>query len=182
MGSKSGKNNLKLFALTVVLFFPTLAHADIIWPELALVATKTTTIILIFAGFLIEWPFIKWVTQLSWSKAIIPLVICNLVSATVGVIIIALGGLIFQFALHLIYQLMGLHNIGTFNPFGIAAATLFVAAITALVEYGVLILWFKTKKSLKNYGILLIGQALSVTLVTMQMTGVLNLGITYFKF
>lgn len=180
MESKTEKNNLTLFALTFAFLFPTSVYADIIWPELALVATKSTTIILIIAGLLIEWPFIKWVTQLSWGKAIVPLIVCNVVSATVGAIFVALGGLIFQLTLHLMYYLLGLDNIGTFNPFGVGAATLFVAAVTALVEYAVLILWFKTKKSLKNYGILLVAQILSVTLAMMQMTGILNLGKTYF--
>lgn len=179
MGSKSEKIGLTLLGLLFIFLFPTLAHADIIWPELEIVSTKLTTLIIVVVGLLIEWPFIKWVTQLSWKKAILPLIVCNVVSATIGTFFVALGGFIFQYVLYLIYELMGLHGIGTFNPFGIAAATLFVAAATALVEYVVLILWFNTKNSLKNYGILLIAQILSVSLATMQMTGILKLGLIF---
>lgn len=49
---------------------------------------------LIGLSLLVEWPAIKIVTNLSWSKSIIPLIVCNTFSALIGTILIPLGGYI----------------------------------------------------------------------------------------
>lgn len=88
-------------------------RANMMWPELLLTMHYYKNVWLIGVAFLIEWPAIKVVTNLSWSKSIIPLVVCNLFSAAVGAVLIPLGGYVNFIFWKIIYDKFGFASHGT---------------------------------------------------------------------
>ncbi len=161
--------NSKLLFLAICLL-PSTAKANVVWPELIISSHYLASIGLISLGLLIEWPFIKWITNLTWLRALIPLFICNLVSMSIGQLIVIFGGLFFQLILQLIYDVIS-PDIGTFNTFGWIAAGFFTALVTAFFEWLALILIprFNVQASLKSFTLLLLANILSVGVTLMHL-------------
>jgi hypothetical protein len=89
------------------------ATAGMVWPALYL-ETRIFTWWTIGLGLLIEFFFVRWLFALSVRKAVIATTVANGVSALVGVPLIPLAGIVWEFFPEMIY--MGPLHLGTFNP------------------------------------------------------------------
>jgi len=114
----------------------------------------------IATGLLIEWPFAKAVTGRTWVKSIAPTVIANVASSLVGVLAIPSIGALWEIGPgDVIDRRFGLP---TFNGVSWAVTIIIVIALNLVVEGVVLARWFHAKVSVKNAGLLLVANALSV--------------------
>jgi len=68
-------------------------HADVIWPSVYIVSGRFS-IPVIISGLLIEIGFVKYFTKVGWIKTIVVTTVMNAISATVGVILILITGLV----------------------------------------------------------------------------------------
>jgi hypothetical protein len=60
--------------------------ANLIWPA-TIYLLGFEAIIPITMGLLLEWPFIKWITQSKWDNSLITTIIVNFISTIIGFVI-----------------------------------------------------------------------------------------------
>jgi hypothetical protein len=106
--------------------------ADVVWPSLFLEQRLLSTWVIV-AGLLIEW-LVLWRGGfgLTWKKAVIVDVVMNFASTVVGIALVPLAGLAWEFLPgRLIYTVW--HH-GTFNPMTWIATLVLAVAITLGIE------------------------------------------------
>jgi len=95
----------------------------------------------ILAGLIVEYFFVRRITDLSFSRAAWADVAMNAASALLGVVLIPIAGLIWEiFPGIVLYKVF---NIGTFNPGAWAATILMAAGLNTFIERFALRRFFK---------------------------------------
>jgi hypothetical protein len=142
-----------------LLFFSQPAVSDVVWPALYL-ETRLFTWWAIGLGLLIEFFFVRWLFALSPTKAALATLAANAVSALLGFVLIPLSGIVWEvFPGLLIYPLF---HMGTFNPLTWAATFILACLVTTGLEAIVYRFGFKFMVRRREFGWLLIANALSV--------------------
>ena len=135
--------------------------ADVIWPALFLQNRLLSTWI-ILAGLFIEYFFVWRVTSLGAWRSILADVAINIASTVLGMVLIPLAGLAWEFFPGLlIYKVF---NLGTFNPGTWAVTFCMAVLINAALEMSVLRIWFQQHFGKDLFGWLCLANALSVGL------------------
>src|ERR1700756_2632395 len=106
-------------------------YADVVWPALFL-ETRLITWWTIALGLLIEFFFVRWLFSLTAKKAAIATVVANAVSALLGIPLIPIAGIAWEFFPASLY--MRAWNWGTFNPVTWAATFVLACLITTVIE------------------------------------------------
>jgi hypothetical protein len=133
--------------------------ADVVWPAMFL-AGRLMALWAIGIGLVIELFFVRWLTGFSWTKSLLADVAMNAASSLVGLFLIPIGGLAWEFTAGLImYKTL---NIGTFNPITWAATFLIAVFINSALETTVLCRAFKQKPFNRFFWWLSLANALSV--------------------
>lgn len=109
----------------------TLLLADVVWPALYL-EVRLLSWWAIFFGLIIEYFFIKKIFNLELKYTLKIVTIANFVSAILGIILIPLGGIIWEIFPGLIFY--NLFHLGTFNPITWSGTFLLASLINAIVE------------------------------------------------
>jgi hypothetical protein len=135
--------------------------ADMVWPALFL-EQRLFSWWAIGLGLLVELFFVRWLTGLSWRMSAIADITMNAASSLLGVLLIPLAGIIWEFLPGLI--LYHGFNIGTFNPFTWTGTLVFSAFINSGIETAVLRYVFKQKQVKHLFWWLALANALSVGL------------------
>ena len=154
---KCKKIILLLGIISLVVTSP--AHADVVWPALYLIS-RMVTWWAIALGLVVEYLFVRRLTQFDIRKSIIVDLSMNTASCLLGIIFIPLFGVAWEiFPGILLYKLL---HIGTFNP-GTWTATFFIAVfVNALLENFVIKMGFKKKLGWKGFWWLSLANAASV--------------------
>ena len=79
------------FGILTLLFAPTPAWANMIWPAWFL-ERRLFTWEVIAVGFIIECLFVRWLFDVPWPRVLVATVVANACSALLGVTLIAGGG------------------------------------------------------------------------------------------
>ncbi|GHU19488.1 hypothetical protein AGMMS50243_11610 [Betaproteobacteria bacterium] len=135
------------------------ALADVVWPALYL-ETRLFTWWAIGLGLFIEFFFVRWLFVLSASKAALATLVANVVSALLGVVLIPLSGIVWEFVPGLL--IYPLFHMGTFNPITWAATFILACLVTTGLEALVYKYGVKFAVRRREFGWLLIANALSV--------------------
>lgn len=143
----------------LILLYPTVAHADLVWPAMYL-EQRILTWWAVGVGLLAEWPAVRHITSWNWAKSAWPTIAINFASTLLGVALIPLAGIGWEFFPGvLLYEVF---HVGTFNP-GTWLATLVLAVfINAVVELFALKLIFKIRFSKRGFWILALANTASV--------------------
>ena len=118
--------------LCIFLVFP--ANADIVWPSMY-AAVGVSSWWSIIGGLIAEIGIVKYFLKVSWIKTIWLCVLMNAVSATVGSVIIFIGGFGIEILLYPISAILG---IGTFHWSHFVAAYVFAIFVNTLIESGIM--------------------------------------------
>ena len=139
-----------------------LMFADVVWPAL-LLEGRMLTWWAILAGLIVEYFFVRGITDLSLSRAAWADIAMNALSAMLGVLLIPIAGLIWEiFPGIVIYKIF---NIGTFNPGTWIATILMAAAINTYIERFALRRFFKQPVvGRRCFWMLFLANAISITL------------------
>jgi hypothetical protein len=114
--------------------------ADVIWPAL-LLEKRMFTWWAILAGLVVEYCFVRRLTDLSFLRVIMADLAMNAVSSLLGIFLIPIAGVIWElFPGSILYKIF---QIGTFNPGTWIATILMAATINACLERWVLRKFFK---------------------------------------
>ena len=149
---------LRIAVLAIVLA-PGIARADMVWPALYLVS-RLFTWWAIAIGLLIEFVVIRIAFALPPRKAILADIAANAASSLVGAVVIAIGGLIWEFGPgQLMYKWL---NVGTFNPFTWGVTIIVAALVNAVIETFVLTERFDVPFSRRTFIILTVANAVTV--------------------
>lgn len=135
--------------------------ADMIWPALFL-QNRLLSMWIILAGLFIEYFFVWRVTSLGAWRSILADVGMNIASTVLGIVLIPLAGIAWEFFPGLI--IYRLFNVGTFNPGTWAVTFLMAVLINAALEMSVLRIWFQQHFGKDLFGWLCLANALSVGL------------------
>ncbi|CAN5893719.1 hypothetical protein BH11VER1_BH11VER1_01510 [soil metagenome] len=136
--------------------------ADIVWPAV-LLEGRILTWWSILAGLIVEYFFVRRITDLSFSRAVIADIAMNTASALLGVILIPMAGIIWEFVPG--FVLYKVFNFGTFNPASWIATTLMAAAINTFIERFVLRKFFKQPVAgARRFWLLFAGNAISIAI------------------
>jgi hypothetical protein len=153
------KHHKKWLIVLALLLVAIPARADMVWPALYL-ETRIVTWWTIGLGLIVEYLFIRRLFGFDIKKAIIVDVLMNLTSTLLGILLIPLAGLAWEFFPGIvIYKVF---NIGTFNPGTWAMTFLFAVAINTALESCVIRWGFKTKVSKRKFWGLFVANAISV--------------------
>jgi len=120
--------------------------ANVVWPSLFL-TQRLSAWWIIGAGLVIEWAFVRRLTQTSILRSAIMTVVMNIVSTTVGILGIPLSGLLWELIASITIQ--PIFNWGTFNPVTWLISCVLAASLNTVLEVATLRLLFKiswTKK------------------------------------
>ena len=105
--------------------------ADVVWPAL-LLEGRILTWWAILVGLIVEYFFLRNITELSWSRAALADVAMNAASSILGILLIPIAGIAWEiFPGILLYKVF---HIGTFNPGTWTATILMAAAINTFIE------------------------------------------------
>lgn len=117
----------------------------------------------ILAGLIVEYFFVRGITDLSFSRAAWADIAMNALSAVLGVLLIPIAGLILEiFPGIVIYKIF---NIGTFNPGTWMETILMAAAINTYIERFALRKFFKQPVvGRRCFWMLFLANAISITL------------------
>jgi hypothetical protein len=133
--------------------------ADLVWPALFL-AGRLMAWWAIALGLLVELFFVRWLTGFSWAKSIVADITMNAASALLGVFLIPLAGVAWEFFPgSILYKVF---NIGTFNPGTWIATFLFAVFINSALETTVLRYGFKQRPFKRFFWWLALANAISV--------------------
>jgi hypothetical protein len=135
------------------------AGADLVWPALFL-ETRLITWWTIAIGLVVEFFFVRTLFSLTVKKAAIATVAANAVSALLGVPLIPLAGIAWEFFPAQLY--MGALKWGTFNPITWAATFVLACLITTVIEALVYRYAFKFTVRRREFSWLLFANALSI--------------------
>jgi hypothetical protein len=130
-----------------------------VWPALYL-ETRIFTWWAIGLGVLIEFFFVRWLFALSVRKAVIATTVANAVSALVGIPLIPLAGIVWEFFPGMIY--MGPLHWGTFNPITWGGTFVLACLITTVIEALVYRYGFKFLVRRREFIWLIVANAFSV--------------------
>jgi len=147
---------MRFLAILLLICSFSSVHADVVWPSMYIVAGRFS-IPVIISGLLVEIGFVKYFTKVGWIKTIVVTTVMNAISATVGVILILLTGLVAEaFA-----SFVTLGKIGTFHWFHWLVS--YVAAIltNTILEGAIIRLIMKLSLS-KTFRWLFVANAISV--------------------
>ena len=114
-----------------LLAIPTVAYADVVWPALYL-EIRLLSWWAIAVGLVIEFLFVRWLFSLAAKRAAIATFSANLASTIAGILLIPLGGILWEFFPGALY--MKALNWGTFNPITWAGTFILASVINALIE------------------------------------------------
>jgi hypothetical protein len=158
---KKRHHDILILALVSSALWPSVAHANVVWPALFL-GQKLMTPFPILFGLIVEYLAIRSITGFPIGKSILVTFVMNLVSSVVGIVAVPLVGmgweLIHSFVICLIF------NTGTFNPFNWVANIIVAAAASAALEWLVIRFLFKTKIGRKGFGFLALANVVSTAL------------------
>ncbi len=126
--------------------------ADVVWPAL-LVEQRLLGVLPIAVGLIAEWLALYFGGfGLSWKKAVIVDLVMNTVSSVVGIVLIPILGLIWEFVPGLVIQRM-LH-VGTFNPLTWIGTFLFSVGASTVIEAAVVRWLFRIPLGRRRFWIL----------------------------
>jgi hypothetical protein len=133
-----------------------------VWPALVL-EQRILSVIPIAAGLIVEWLALCFCGfGLSWKKAIVVDLVMNAVSTGVGVVLIPVLGIAWEFFPGLV--LYKIFKVGTFNP-GTWAATFVIAVlVTTAIEAAVVRWGFKVPLGRRRFCILCAANCVSVAI------------------
>lgn len=114
-----------------ILLIPTILLANVVWPALYL-ETRLFSWWAISFGLIIEYFFIKQIFNLESKYTLKAVLVANIISAILGIILIPLGGLIWEIFPGLIFY--HFFELGTFNPITWGGTFLLASFINAIVE------------------------------------------------
>src|SRR5580698_10231577 len=139
-----------------------LSFADLVWPAL-LLENRLLTWWAILVGLFVEYFFVRRITNLSFSRAVLADVSMNAVSALLGIILIPIAGLIWELFPGSVY--MAVFHVGTFNP-GTWVATALIAAIlnTYIERFALRRLFKQPLLGRRAFWLLYLANAISVSL------------------
>ena len=155
------RRSAKSALVSLVLLASSAAQADVVWPALYL-ETRLFSWWAIAVGLVAEYIFIRWVFQLSVRRAAIATTVANGVSAVVGVPLIPLAGIAWEFFPGSIY--MRAFNWGTFNPVTWAATFVIACLVNTVVEAAVYKLGFKLPVRRREFWWVFVANSVSVGL------------------
>ena len=135
------------------------ARADVVWPALFL-GSRLVTWWAIATGLVVEYFFVRQLFGFGVRKAIVADACMNLASTLLGILLIPIAGIVWEFFPGII--LYKVFNVGTFNPGTWTMTFLFAVAINAVLESLVIRWVFKTKVDKRGFWGLFIANAVSV--------------------
>ena len=133
--------------------------ADVVWPALWL-AGRLVAVWSIAIGLIVELFFVRWLTGFGWGKAVLADVAMNAASSLIGVFLIPVAGLAWEFSAGI--TLDKVFNIGTFNPFTWAATFVVAVFVNSALETTVLRYGFKQRPFKRFFWWLALANAISV--------------------
>jgi hypothetical protein len=145
----------------LALLVSSVASADVVWPALFL-ETRLFSWWAIAIGLVAEYLFVRWLFRLSIRRAVVATVVANGISAIVGIPLIPLAGLAWEFFPGSIY--MQVLNWGTFNPITWAATFVLACLINTGIEALVYKKGFKLKVGRREFWWIFVANAISVGL------------------
>jgi hypothetical protein len=117
----------KIGFIFLLLVFPSLAFANVVWPGLIL--AQRMALWAIPAGLIIETIILNFVMKKPLAKAFGIVLVVNIFSTVIGALGTAIGGLAWEASVGIaFYRVL---NIGTFNP----ATWIFTVGIAAYLSY-----------------------------------------------
>jgi len=119
------------FEKIIFLSIPTLLVADVVWPALYL-EVRLFSWWAIGLGLVVEYFLIKPLLKLTFRQTILYVTTVNIISAILGIILIPLGGILWEIFPAGIYNY--LFGWGTFNPVTWGGTLVLAAWINAMVE------------------------------------------------
>jgi hypothetical protein len=114
--------------------------ADVIWPAL-LLEGRILTWWAILVGLVVEYFFVRLITDLPIAKAILADIAMNAASTLLGIVLIPFAGILWEFFPGIV--IYSVFKIGTFNPATWLATVLMAAASNTFIERFVLRRFFK---------------------------------------
>lgn len=152
---------LLVTALITVLWNPSCANADLVWPAAVLVGRMLSWWAIVI-GLVVEYLFIRYFTNLPISRAVTVAFVINMVSALAGSFLIPLLGIAWEFVPgQLLYKVF---HIGTFNPLTWLFTVAMAAVVNTVIEMKVML---RLEPSLAGYRLfwwLFVANAISVAL------------------
>ena len=149
-----------IILLTIlILFISSPANADIVWPALYLIS-RMVTWWSIALGLIIEYLFVRKLTQFGIVKSIFVDISMNAASCLLGIFLIPVLGIGWEFFPGIV--LYKLFNIGTFNPGTWTATFLIAVFVNALLESFVINKGFKKKLGWRGFWWLSLANSASV--------------------
>ncbi|MHB8137854.1 MAG: hypothetical protein ACYDGO_05635 [Smithellaceae bacterium] len=143
----------------LILFVASPACADVVWPALYLIS-RMVTWWSIAVGLVVEYLFVRQLTQFDIKKSIIVDLSMNVASCLVGIILIPLLGVGWEvFPGIVLYKMFG---IGTFNPGTWTATFLIAVFVNAFLENFVINKGFKKTLGWRGFWWLSIANGVSV--------------------
>lgn len=133
--------------------------ANMVWPAVYL-QSRLFTWWAIGLGLLIEFFAIRAIYKLTWRRSAIATVSANVGSTALGIVLIPLAGLAWEFFPGIIYN--GLLGWGTFNPVTWIATFIIACLINALIEGLVLKFFFRLTLGHKRFWLLAAANSISV--------------------
>jgi hypothetical protein len=114
-----------------LLAIPAIACANMVWPALYL-ETRLFSWWAISVGLVVEYFFVRKLFGLAPKRAAIADLSANAVSAVAGIVLIPVGGIVWEFFPGSLY--MWVFGWGTFNPITWAGTFFLACVINALLE------------------------------------------------
>lgn len=122
---------MRRIAIWMLMLFPLVAHANVVWPALYL-ETRLFSWWAICVGLLVEYLFVRKLFEIKPLKAVIATIAANAASAILGILLIPLAGIAWEvFPGLLFYHVL---KMGTFNPITWCATFLIACAVNVVLE------------------------------------------------
>jgi len=125
------KSYLRRVIVVLLLLVSPAAIADVVWPALYL-ETRLFSWWAIGVGLVAEYLFIRWLFRRSIQRSVAATVAANAASSVVGVLLIPIAGILWEFFPGSIY--MHFLHWGTFNPVTWAATFVLACFINTGIE------------------------------------------------
>ena len=166
MTTKNKSLYLILALLTLALFHPATASANVVWPALYL-ETRLVTWWAIGLGLIIELIFLALWFDFTLKKAIVADVTMNVVSTLLGIILVPLSGILWELIFGIaFYKILG---VGTFNPITWTATFILAVTVNATLEKYALEKAFRVDFDKRRFYLLATANSLSVGVAFLSM-------------
>lgn len=132
--------SLTVVGAVIAMVLPSVARADAVWPALFL-EPRLLSVPVVVIGLLIEAATLCFGFGVGWPRSLLLAMVVNAASAALGVFLIPLAGIAWEFFPGLI--LYHWFDMGTFNPLTWGANFVMAVGITTSVEVLFLRLVFK---------------------------------------